>query len=138
MEVVVHGLRLLYLPTPLARLKVSLQSVTNSMIEWDADQQVASSRAKVAERVKSVILKDVVVQQPLPDTEDLPYQARIGSLCLENVTSDFREIMSVMGLPTHDLGDDGDTPVGSGTPVEDMSVEELQAEVMRLRSRSRF
>jgi hypothetical protein len=141
LEVVVRGLRLLYLPAPFERLQEAVKPVIAEMVSWDEEGQVAGNRARAAKWSKTVSLKNVAVQQSV-EGKELPHRVKIQDATLENVTSNFDDIGTFLGLVREE--EKADTCVdkqdidykakaGIDVDVKNMSEEQLRAEVMMWR-----
>jgi len=84
---------------------------------------------------KTVVLRNVVVQQAASEETGLPHRATVQSLILENLSPDSRELASAFGLAQAEVGGQGGA-AAAGPDVETMDVEQLRAEVQMWRLRS--
>jgi len=140
LEAVVRGARVLYAPELFLRLRGVLEPLLTPAVQWDAQGQVRSGKAREAKRAMAIVLQNVALQQQVAaeGDETLPYRVRVKSAVLENVSPDLRELATAFGLARMEeasLGGVGCAGNAAAPQVEDMDMEQLRAEVQMWRMR---
>lgn len=130
-EVVVRGLRVLYIPERWARLQQLIQPVMTGTVEFDPKEAIKTEPAQLAETVRCVTVQNIEVQEG-PDLRPYPNRARVEHAIIDSV-SHLCDLSPLFGMTKEEFAAQN----ADELEINDLSVEQLRAEVLRWRAQAR-